>query len=452
MNLAAVILAAGQGTRMKSNRPKVLHPVAGKPMVTYAVEAVRALGSRHTVLVVGHEAEQVRQAVQAAFGEGVEFAVQQEQRGTGHAVLQARDSLQGQADTVAVTYGDMPLLQASTLNRLGGLHVSSGATVTMLTVLSDDSMGFGRILRDPRGHVLGIIEESEATPEQLGIRELNCGVYCFNAKWMWEHLPQLKPNGKKQEYYLTDLVGMAVVENCKIEAIILDDVAEVVGINTRVHLANAEKIMRERINRRLMEEGVTLIDPGTTYVEADVTIGMDTVIEPNCQIKGKTRIGANCHIGPNATIERSQIGDDCQVTASVVRESTLEDQVRVGPFADLRPGNYLARDVYIGNHAELKNSRLGESVHVGHFSYIGDSEIGARTNIGAGTITCNYDGKSKHRTTIGEDAFIGSDTLLRAPVTVGARATTGAGSVVTKNIPPDSVAVGSPARVIKKRQ
>ena len=390
--------------------------------------------------------EQVRHAVQAASGEGVEFAEQREQRGTGHAVLQARDLLQGQADTVVVTYGDMPLLQTSTLNNLANLHASSGATVTMLTVLSDDSMGFGRILRDPSAHVLGIIEEGEATPEQLSIRELNCGVYCFNAKWMWEHLPQLKPSGKKQEYYLTDLVGMAVAENCKIDAIILEDVAEVVGINTRAHLANTEKIMRERINRRLMEEGVTLIDPATTYVEADVTVGMDTVIEPNCQIKGKTRIGANCHIGPNATIERSQIGDDCQVTASVVRESTLEDHVRVGPFADLRPGNYLARDVYIGNHAELKNSRLGEGVHVGHFSYIGDSEIGARTNIGAGTITCNFDGKSKHHTTIGEDAFIGSDTLFRAPVSVGARATTGAGSVVTRDVEAHATVAGVPAR------
>lgn len=452
MRLAAVVLAAGQGTRMKSNLPKVLHPVAGKPMVIYALDAVRALGSENTVLVVGHEAEQVRRAVQATSCRDVKFVEQSEQRGTGHAVLQARDLLQGQADTVVVTYGDMPLLQTTTLNSLAGLHASSGATVTMLTVRSDDPMGFGRIIRDPVARVLGIVEESEATPEQLGIRELNCGVYCFNANWMWEHLPQLKPNGKKQEYYLTDLVGMAVAENCKIEAIILEDVLEVVGINTRAHLANAEKIMRERINRRLMEEGVTLIDPATTYVEADVTIGMDTVIEPNCQIKGETRIGANCHIGPNAMIEGSQIGDECQITASVVRESTLEDHVMVGPFADLRPGNYLARAVYIGNHAELKNSRLGEGVHVGHFSYIGDSEIGARTNIGAGTITCNYDGKAKHRTIIGEDAFIGSDTLLRAPVTIGARATTGAGSVVTKDIPPDSVAVGSPARVIKNRQ
>jgi len=446
MKLAAVILAAGQGTRMKSNGPKVLHPIAGKPMVQYALDSVRALGADQTVLVVGHGADDVR----ALVGEDVLFAEQIEQRGTGHAVLQAHEVLRGKADTVLVTYADMPLLRSETLRRLADLHRSSRATIAMLTVRSDDPMGFGRIVRNKRQRVLGIVEEAEATQEQLAIRELNCGVYCFDAPWMWKHLTRLKPSGKKREYYLTDLVALAVEDRCKVESIILDDVAEVIGINTRVHLARAEKLMRERINNALMEAGVTLIDPATTYVDAGIEVGADTVIEPNTQLKGKTRIGANCHIGPNAILHDAQLGDGCEIIASVIRGSVLEEHVHVGPWADLRPGTHLARNVYIGNYGEVKNSYVGEGTHIGHFSYVGDAQIGARVNIGAGTITCNYDGKKKNRTVIGDDAFIGSDTMLVAPVTVGARARTGAGSVVTKNVPDDALAAGVPARVIRK--
>ncbi len=446
MKLAAIILAAGQGTRMKSDLPKVLHPIAGKPMVRYALDAVRALGVDETVLVVGHGAERVRDVI----GDEAVFVEQAEQRGTGHAVLQARDALRGKASTVLVTYADMPLLRAESLTRLVDLHVASRAKITLLTVRSDDSMSFGRIVRNANKRVLGIVEESDATPKQLAIRELNCGVYCFDAEWMWEHLARLTPSGKKREYYLTDLVAMAVKERRKTESIILGDVSEAIGINTRVHLARAEKIMRERINDALMESGVTLIDPATTYVDADVTVGVDTVIEPNTHLKGKTRIGANCRIGPNAILRDAQIGDACEVIASVIRDAILEEHVRVGPFADLRPGTHLARGVYIGNYSEVKNSFVGADSHIGHFSYVGDAELGARVNIGAGTITCNYDGTKKNRTVIGDDAFIGSDTMLVAPVSVGARARTGAGSVVTKNVPDDSLAIGAPARVVRK--
>ena len=448
MKLAVVILAAGQGTRMKSNLPKVLHPIAGKPMIRYALDAVCVLGADQTLVVVGMGAEQVR----AAVGDEALFAEQAEQRGTGHAVLQARDLLRGKADTILVTYADMPLVRAATLQRLVDLHASSRAAITMLTVVSDDSMNFGRIVRNKRGRVLGIVEEADATEAQLAIRELNCGVYCFDARWMWEHLKRLKPSGKKKEYYLTDLVAMAVKERRAIESIVLDDVDEVVGINTRVHLARAERIMRGRINDALMEAGVTLIDPATTYVDTDVVIGIDTVIEPNTQIRGATRIGANCRIGPNAILRDAQIGDDCEIIASVIRECVLEERVHVGPFADLRPGTHLARDVYIGNYGEVKNAYVGEGTHIGHFSYIGDARLGARVNVGAGTITCNYDGTKKNRTEIGDDAFIGSDTMLVAPVKIGARARTGAGSVVTKDVPEDSLAVGAPARVIRKNQ
>ncbi len=448
MSVAAVILAAGQGTRMKSNLPKVLHPIAGKPMILYSIEAVRQLGCDEVALVIGYGAEQVRQAV----GDQVIFVEQVEPRGTGHAVLQARSALEGKADNVLVLYGDMPLLQAATLKQLTELQSETRATIAMLTVVSQESMGFGRIVRDTAGRVRSIVEESDATPEQRAIQELNCGVYCFQGKWLWEHLTRLRPNGKKQEYYLTDLIGMAVGEECAIETIALQGVTQVIGINTRVHLARAQAVMRMRINESLMEAGVTIDDPATAYIDAGVEVGVDAVIEPNCHLRGRTRIGAGCHIGPNSIIEDSQVGDNCEIVASAVQGSNLEYNVHVGPFAHLRAGTYLEHDVYIGNHAEVKNSRLGTAVHVGHFSYIGDAQVGARTNIGAGTITCNYDGKKKHRTIIGEDSFIGSDTLLRAPVTIGARATTGAGSVVTKNIPPGSTAVGSPARVIKKSE
>ncbi|MBI5035033.1 MAG: bifunctional UDP-N-acetylglucosamine diphosphorylase/glucosamine-1-phosphate N-acetyltransferase GlmU [Chloroflexi bacterium] len=452
MKLAAVVLAAGQGTRMKSNLPKVLHPVVGKPMVHYALDAVTDLGAGQIALVIGHGGEQVRAALSnfQLPTPNLQFVEQAEQRGTGHAVLKAREVLQGKADAIVVTYADMPLLQAETLKRLVELHSSSVATLTMLTVVSDDSMAFGRILRDANHCVIGIVEESDATPEQLAIKELNCGVYCFNADWLWDHLTQLKPNGKKGEYYLTDLVALAVGEQRKIEAIVMRDVSEIIGVNTRVHLAQAENLMRERINQRLMLAGVTLIDPATTYIEPGVEIDVDTVIEPNTHLQGKTRIGANCRIGPNTIIRDSTIGDDCTILSSHLTEAIVEENVRMGPFVRLRPGAHLARDVVMGNYGEVKNSYIGEGSHIGHFSYIGDSELGKRVNIGAGTITCNYDGKQKNRTVMGDDVFIGSDTMLIAPVTIGARSRTGAGAVVNKDVPPDSLAVGSPARVIRK--
>ncbi len=459
MNLAAVILAAGQGTRMKSKLPKVLHPVVGKPMVYYALDAVSALGASQTVLVIGHAADQVRETVSNLQPPTSNvpppiLVEQREQLGTGHAVLQAREALCGKADSIVVTYADMPLLQTATLQRLVDLHASTHATLTMLTVraASGDTMAFGRILRDADQRVVGIVEEADATPEQLAIRELNCGVYCFDAAWMWERLPLLQPSGTKNEYYLTDLVAEAVNQKRTIAAIVLDDVSEAIGVNTRVQLAQAERIMRERINTAWMLAGVTLIDPATTYIEADVAIGADTVIEPNTHLKGKTRIGADCRIGPGAIIRDSQIGDDCEIISSDVTQATVEAHVSIGPFARLRAGAHLARNVKMGNFGEVKNSYVGEGSQIGHFSYIGDAQVGARVNIGAGTITCNFDGKTrkKYRTVIGDDAFIGSDTLLRAPVTIGARAVTGAGAVVTKDVPPDSLAVGMPARVIQK--
>ncbi len=445
-SIAAVILAAGQGTRMKSKRAKVLHPIAGKPMVEYAVDAAKFAGVEKMVVVIGHQGEQVR----AVLGESVAFAEQPIQQGTGDAVKCARAILENDTAHVLVFYADMPLLKPETIRALVEKHLATNATLTMLTLLADDKMNFGRIVRDENGRAVRIVEEVEATPEQFAIREINPGVYCFNAEWLWKNLAQLKPSPKKSEYYLTDLLEFAVAQNARVETETITDVAQCVGINTRVHLALAENIMRERIRERVMLNGTTLLDPASTFIDADVEIGQDTVIFPNTHLQGKTRIGADCAIGPNAIVFDSVIGDACAIGPSVIESATLEDHVEIGPFCHLRPGAYLARHVHLGNYAEVKKSRLGEGVHMGHFSYLGDTEVGARTNIAAGTITCNYDGKNKHRTIIGENVFIGSDSMLVAPLTIGDNARTGAGAVVTKDIPANSLAVGVPARVIRK--
>lgn len=444
--LAAVILAAGQGTRMKSKLAKVLHPVAGKPMIEYAVETAQFAGVEKPVVVVGHQSGQVR----ALLGDRVIFAEQSAQLGTGDAVKCARAALEADAGHVLVFYADMPLFKPATMRALVEKHLACQATLTMLTVIADDTMSFGRIVRDANGQTVRIVEEVEATPQELGIKEINPGVYCFRAQWLWENLQALKPSAKKGEYYLTDLLGMAVGQGARVETETIEDVSQCIGINNRVQLALAEKIMRERIRERVMLDGVTLVDPASIFIDADVEIGQDTVILPNTHLQGKTRIGQECKIGPNAIILDSVIGDTCSIGPSVIESATLEDHVDMGPFCHLRPGAYLSRRVHLGNYAEVKKSRLGEGVHMGHFSYLGDTEVGAHSNIGAGTITCNYDGKQKNRTVIGENVFIGSDSMLVAPVTIGDHARTGAGAVVTKDVPSNSLAVGMPARVIRK--
>ena len=444
MSLSVVILAAGLGTRMKSALPKVLHPLAGRPMVLYGVETARALGAEAIVLVVGHGADQVR----AVVGDGVLYAPQPEPLGTGHAVAQAAPLLRGRQGTTLVYYGDMPLLQPETLRRLAAAHEDTGATLTLLTLRADDPMGFGRILRDADGRVVGIVEDSVATPEQKRIRELNCGVYCFQSDWLWDNVAKLHKS-PKGEFFLTDLVAIAVAQGRRVEAVSTDDADQMLGINDRTHLARAEAIVRRRIAQRHMLSGVTFVDPLSTYVDADVQIAPDTVLYPNTHLQGKTRIGSRCRIGPNTIVRDSIIGDDCKVEASVVEEAVLEDCVDIGPFAHLRKGAHLARGVHMGNFGEVKNSYLGPGAKMGHFSYLGDAEVGANVNIGAGTITCNFDGERKHKTIIEEGAFIGSDTMLVAPVRIGKGAKTGAGSVVTRDVPPGAVAYGVPARVRK---
>jgi bifunctional UDP-N-acetylglucosamine pyrophosphorylase/glucosamine-1-phosphate N-acetyltransferase len=445
MKLSVVILAAGQGTRMKSNLPKVLHLLLGKPMACYILEAARLVTGEKPVMVIGHGADQVRQVL----GDKAEYVLQEPQLGTGHAVLQAEPLLSGKSDLVLVTYADMPLLTTETLARLVEVAHSHEGPISMLTVTTEETRGFGRILRDRAGKVSGIVEEAQATTEQLSIHELNPGVYCFRASWLWQALKRITVS-PKGEYYLTDLVGMAVADGYTIQTIDLQEPDEVIGINTRVHLAQSEALLRQRINRQWMLAGVTMIDPASTYIEPEVTLGQDTILWPGTYLHGNTRIGAGCVIGPNTIIKDTIVGNDCTLLASVLESAVLEDHVEMGPYCHLRKGAHLSTGVHMGNFGEVKNSTLGPGAKMGHFSYIGDATVGAKANIGAGTITCNFDGTNKFPTEIGEGAFIGSDTMLVAPVKIGAGAKTGAGAVVTKDIPPNSLAVGVPARVIKE--
>lgn len=445
--LAAVILAAGQGTRMRSKLPKVLHRLAGQPMVQYVIDALAPLAPRRTIMVVGHGSPAVQQAV----GPAVACVAQEPQLGTGHAVLQARPLLAAWPGDVLVLYGDTPLLRSTTLEALLTSHRQSGATVTMLTAMADDPTGYGRIERGERGEVRAIVEERTATVAQRAIREINSGVYCFRAPSLWAHLAQLRCS-EKGEYYLTDLIAMAVREGETVTALVATDSAEAMGINTRVHLAAAEEIIRWRIRRDLMLGGTTLLDPASTYVDVGVRIGQDTVVYPNCLIEGSTVIGDDCVIGPNTYLINAHLGRGCRVLASLIEDSALAEGVTVGPFSHLRNGARVGVGVQIGNFAEIKNSSLGPGTKMHHFSYLGDATVGQGVNVGAGTITCNFNSETqvKSQTIIEDEAALGSDTMLVAPVRIGRRATTGAGSVVTRDLPPESVAYGVPAKVVRK--
>ena len=445
---AAVILAAGQGTRMRSKLQKVLHPVAGLPMVAHVLAALADTGVSRAVLVVGRNADRVR----GALGERVEYVEQEPQLGTGHAVAQARPLLADKVGTIIVLYGDTPLIRGATLRSLLELHAARAPAITMLTAVTANPAGYGRVLRDERGRVAGIVEEASASPEQRALNEVNSGVYCFRSEWLWSRLArlQLSPKG---EYYLTDLIGIAVAEGETVESVRLDEPSEAMGINDRVQLAEAERIARTRIRERLMRSGVTFVHPESCFVDATVEIGRDTVVLPNTILRGRTRIGADCEVGPGTVIEDTIVGERCRLVASFLESAVVEDDTRLGPYCHIRPGAHLAQGVEMGNFAEVKNSYLGPGTRMHHFSYIGDAEVGARVNVGAGTITCNYDSetKTKSRTVVEDEVGLGSDTMLVAPVRVGARSTTGAGSVVTRDVPPDSVAYGVPA-VVKRRR
>ena len=440
-----IILAAGQGVRMRSALPKVLHEIGGRPLLRHVLQAVTGAGLPQPVVVVGHGAE----AVRAAVGADARCVMQTQQLGTANAVQAAEELLTGQTDLVLVVNGDMPLLTAETLARLVALQTANPGPLTLLTLITPDPRGFGRIVRSGAGAVQAIVEEAQATPEQRAITELNAGAYCFRADWLWSALRRI-PLSPKGEYYLTDTVALAVAEGLAVQAVCLDDPTEAMGINTRVHLAEAEALLRRRTNTALMLSGVTLIDPDHTYIEPGVQIGADTIIYPNTYLRGATRIGSGCAIGPNTILEDTTVGDRCTILAAVTEKAVIEDEVSMGPFCRLRKGAHLQRGVHMGNFGEVKDSTLGPGTKMGHFSYIGNAQIGANVNIGAGTITCNYDGEHKHPTEIGDEVFIGSDTMLVAPVKLGAGARTGAGAVVTHDVAPGEIVVGVPARPLRK--
>ncbi len=448
--MAAVVLAAGMGTRMKSHLPKVLHPLVGVPLVGHVLRALAPLAPTQTVLVVGHGGEQVQEALGPAYI----YVTQAPQLGTGHAVLHARAALADHAGPVLVLYGDTPLLRPTTLSALRARHAQrSGTHVTLLTGLAPDPTGYGRILRDAAGRMTAIVEERVASPAERAIQEINSGLYCFDGPWLWSRLAALPIHPGANEYYLTDLIAVAIAEDPdSVETLALSDMDEMAGINNRVQLAEAGGVLRDRIRRHWMLEGVTLLDPATTYIDADVTLGRDTTLYPGCYLEGRTAVGSNCRLGPSARLVNATVGDGCTVGMSLLESCIVEAGVDIGSFNHLRPGAYLSSGVHLGNFAEVKNSHLGPDVAMGHFSYLGDSDVGAGTNIGAGTITVNLgaDGH-KHRTTIGAGAFIGCDSLLIAPVTVGPGAMTGAGAVVNHDVAADTLVVGMPARPIRRR-
>lgn len=414
-------------------------------MISWAIRSAHEASGGEPVVVIGPDQNQVLDALDA----GVRFVVQEQRLGTGHAALQAAGLLRGKAELVLVTSADMPLLRTETLRRLIEVQASNPGPLTILTAQVAKARGFGRVLRAEGGVIQTIMEEVHASQEQLALREVNVGAYCFQSEWLWDCLPRL-PLSAKGEYYITDLVGMACADGEGVAWVEIEDGDEIIGINTREHLAEAQDAIRERINRKWMLAGVTIVDRRTTFIDSQVEIGMDTTILPNTSIEGAAVVGEDCVIGPNSIIRDSKIGDRCSIFMSVLNKATLEDEVDVGPFAHLRPGAHLCQGVHMGNFGEVKNSTLGEGVKMGHFSYVGDATIGKNTNISAGVITCNYDGKRKHATEIGEDVFIGSDTMLVAPLRLGTGSRTGAGSVVKDDVPENTLVVGMPARAIRK--
>lgn len=436
-NTYAVVLAAGQGTRMKSDLYKVLHPVCGKPMVEHVIDHIRGLGIGRIVTIVGHGAETVEETL----GEKSEYALQQEQLGTAHAVQQAERLIGDLDGTTIVVCGDTPLIRSETMEELIAHHKATGAKATILTANADDPTGYGRIIRGESGQVLRNVEQKDATPEEQKVTEINTGTYCFDNRTLFETLKKVKNNNTQGEYYLPDVVGILQSENALVSAYVTGDFSETLGINDRVVLAEAERVMRRRIAEKHMRNGVTIINPESTYISAAAEIGRDTVLQPGTMIEGHTVIGNKCVIGPNSQIVDSVIGDNTNVHSSVVLSSRIGSTTAIGPFAHIRPDSDLGDSVKIGNFVEVKKATLGEGSKVSHLSYIGDAKIGSNVNVGCGTITVNYDGKNKHLTTIEDNAFIGCNSNLVAPVTVGKGAYVAAGSTITKSVPESSLAI-----------
>ncbi|QKG83079.1 bifunctional UDP-N-acetylglucosamine diphosphorylase/glucosamine-1-phosphate N-acetyltransferase GlmU [Kroppenstedtia pulmonis] len=445
-NLYAVILAAGKGTRMKSGKHKVLHPVCGKPIIEHIVDNLNRLGTEETVVVVGYEAH----SVQSHLGDRVAFAEQKEQLGTAHAVVQAEPLLSGYEGVTLVLNGDHPLFTVDTLTRVLEDHHQSGAAATILTADMSDPTGYGRVIRQRDGSVEKVVEHKDATESERKVTEINTGTFCFDNQLLWNALSKVGNDNAQGEYYLPDVIRILREEGHLIRAHTIRDSAEAMGINDRVQLAEAEKEMRRRILIEHMRNGVTIIDPDHTYVDVDVTIEADTVIHPGTCLRGQTRIGAGCEIGPYADLEDLVVEDGVQISHSVLRASHLKEHANVGPFAYIRPGSSIGKETKVGCFVEVKNSDLGDKSKFPHLSYIGDADIGEKVNFGCGAITVNYDGKQKHRTQVEDGAFIGCNVNLIAPVTVKKGAYIAAGSTITDEVPEDALAIARQRQTNKR--
>ena len=441
----SVILAAGMGTRMKSKMPKVLHKVCGKPLSKWVIDASKAAGADKVCAVVGHKAETVKEVL----GDVCEFALQAEQKGTGHAVMQAIDVIKNSKGEVVILNGDTPLITAETINKAIEYHKNNGNQATVITAILDDATGYGRIVRDNDGSVLKIVEQKDASEEEKKINEVNSGMYVFDAQSLVYALDKITPNNAQGEYYLTDTLEILLSAGKKIGGYAISDNDEIRGINDRVQLNEAEKIMQKRINEYHMRNGVTMRNPESVYIEGGVEIGNDTEICQNVTIKSGTKIGSDCVIGSGSMLNRAVIHDGVDVLSSVILESEVDEGTHVGPFAYIRPNCHVGKEVKVGDFVELKNSNIDDGTKISHLTYIGDSDVGKRVNFGCGTVTCNYDGKKKYRTTIGDDCFVGCNTNFVSPINVGDGVYIAAGSTITEDIPENSLSIAR-ARQINK--
>ncbi|WP_408008874.1 bifunctional UDP-N-acetylglucosamine diphosphorylase/glucosamine-1-phosphate N-acetyltransferase GlmU [Pseudalkalibacillus sp. A8] len=442
----AVVLAAGQGTRMKSRLYKVLHPVAGKAMVQHVVDQIKKVDVEKIVTVIGHGAEKVK----SQLGDEVEYALQDEQLGTGHAVMQTEEQLGGLEGTTLVVCGDTPLISSETMEALLEHHDKENAKVTLLTAHADDPTGYGRVIRNVDGTVAKVVEHKDASMEELAVQEINTGTYCFDNNTLFEALKRVNNDNVQGEYYLPDVIEIAKNKSETVAAYQTPSFDETIGVNDRVALSEAERLMKIRINTKHMRNGVTIIDPQQTYISADATIGKDSVIFPGTVLAGSASVGEDCEIGPNSEIKDSHIGNNTVIKQSVVHDSKVGDNVVIGPFAHIRPQSTLGNDIKVGNFVEIKKSKMDDGSKASHLSYIGDAEIGKDVNLGCGSITVNYDGKNKHLTKVEDGAFIGCNSNLIAPVTVGENAYVAAGSTITDNVPGEALSIARARQMNKE--
>jgi len=441
-----IVLAAGQGTRMKSKLYKVLHPVCGKPMVRHVIDELKQIGADQIITVVGHGADEVKNELK----DDSEFVLQEQQLGTAHAVMQARDLLQDKEGLTLVVCGDTPLLKADTIKAMIDYHINNHSKATILTAVAEDPTGYGRVIRNEQGYVEKIVEHKDASDEEKAVKEINAGTYCFDNASLFHALQKVTNNNAQNEYYLPDVIGILKDAGQTVTAFKTNDFTEIFGINDRVALAQAGKIMQQRINEKHMRNGVTIIDPEQTYIDATVVIGQDTVIYPGTMVKGNTVIGTDCIIGPNSEILNCDIGNRTSIRQSVTHDSKIGSDVQIGPFAHIRPQSLIHDEVRIGNFVEIKKTEFGRKSKASHLSYIGDANVGSNVNIGCGSITVNYDGVNKFKTIIKDGAFIGCNSNLVAPVEIGEGAYVAAGSTITDNVPGDSLSIARARQVNKE--